>query len=293
MPVGTAPPPLRQRLAEVLRRLAQHPRVRRWGPWVGWSAGAFVLGYLVAALFLFPPRPRREVITTPDLRGLPEAVARRRALAAGLEFARERLLPHPTVRAGVVLAHTPQPGEEVPPGTPVRALVSAGPLPQTIPDVRRLPQAHAGSLLDRLGFRVRYVGTHDPLTPFGRVLEVRPPPGTRLPMGRTVELIVSLGPRTVTVPDVTGLPIDSARARLGDAGLATAVEFAVAPERIGVVLAQRPAGGTALAEGRSVVLVVGTAAPAPVGDSAAVPPSAPTDTTPATPAQPPTLPPRT
>jgi len=292
MPLSTSSPPWRERMAAAVRRLAEHPTTRRWGPWLGWTAGAFVVGYLFAALVLFPPRPRREVVTTPDLRGLPEAVARRRALAAGLEYVRERLLPHPSVRAGVVLAHTPQPGEEVPPGTPVRSLVSAGPQPETIPDVRRLPQVRAWSLLDRLGFRVRFVGAHDPLTPFGRVLDVRPTPGTRLPMGRTVELVVSLGPRVVAVPNVVGLPLDSARARLGDLGLATVVERVVDPARAGLVVGQRPPPGASVSEGRGVTLVVGTAASASIpADSPALPPTAPTDTTPATPTHPPTIPP--
>lgn len=58
--------------------------------------------------------------------------------------------------------------------------------------------------------------------PVGTVIGQSPKAGTRLPRGKTVELVTAASPaepETVTVPDVTGLDVRRAVAVLKDAGL--------------------------------------------------------------------------
>lgn len=62
-------------------------------------------------------------------------------------------------------------------------------------------------------------GRFDAEIPAGHVLEQRPTPRTLVKRGRTVDVVLSLGPQRVQVPDLVGRSFQSAQVALSSAGL--------------------------------------------------------------------------
>lgn len=72
-----------------------------------------------------------------------------------------------------------------------------------------------------LGFRRREGSErYDDVVPAGHVLRQVPPAGTLAKRGATIDLIMSLGPQLITVPDVRGKALQAAQVTLAAAGLA-------------------------------------------------------------------------
>jgi serine/threonine-protein kinase len=86
----------------------------------------------------------------------------------------------------------------------------------------------------------------------GYVYEQEPEPGTRLPKGSIVTILVSSGKPKVTVPSVVGERRDAAVAELTTRGLEADVVEVNSERPSGIVTAQNPRAGTVLVEGSSV-----------------------------------------
>src|SRR4029453_13448765 len=119
--------------------------------------------------------------------------------------------------AGVVTAQDPPAGTEVKEGTKVRINVSKGPQPVSIPGRPGQPFHPPNSQLRGLGFQVtsNFVESSEPAN---TVIDQSPGAGESAAKGSTVELTVSKGPTTSTVPDVSSLDVDSAQQTLDDSG---------------------------------------------------------------------------
>lgn len=102
----------------------------RWrliGISLGASALMFVIGYVVAVRLLFPPLPEpKNGIVVPPLSGLlvPSAEARLREI--GLRVSEIVELAHPSQPAGLIIAQSPLPGQQLRIAGSVRLGVSAG-----------------------------------------------------------------------------------------------------------------------------------------------------------------------
>ena len=128
----------------------------------------------------------------------------------------------------------------------------------SVPRVLALPVDKARSELAGLGFRIRMEGQRtSPDVPPGAVLWQDPPPETILPPGATVQLTVSDGPASVTVPDVVGLSLPYAERILSAAGIKIGnVDTVRASQEPGVVMTVRPPPGNGRPRGSSVDLLV-------------------------------------
>jgi serine/threonine-protein kinase len=108
----------------------------------------------------------------------------------------------------------------------------------------------------------------------GNVISTQPAIGSRVSKGATVTLIVSAGPRIISVPQVTGGTLASAEAGLRQAGLipGAVTDQASATIPSGIVISTTPAGGVPWPQSRPVSLVVSTGQPVPsfVGQQKAV-----------------------
>jgi serine/threonine-protein kinase len=70
-----------------------------------------------------------------------------------------------------------------------------------------------------------------------------------------VNVIVSTGPSSITVPNVVGADVDAAQAALRNAGLAVALSYAVdAADPTGKISRQNPDAGTAVKKGSPVTI---------------------------------------
>lgn len=123
--------------------------------------------------------------------------------------------------------------------------------------------AGPGGALEQLGL-VRRNAPDDPAAqprndtaPRGTVVEQSPPPGTEVPVGSEVTIVVSLGPLVADVPDVTRQRADTAQATLQEAGFSVQVQQVPSREiQEGFVVSQNPAGGLRLAQNETVTINV-------------------------------------
>lgn len=239
---------------------AEGPARRRALISAGAVVGALVVGYAIAALWLFPSAASAgdaSVVRVPDVVGLSEAEARAAAVEVGLDFRVGGGMNHREAPEGAVLAQRPLPGQFARAGAPVEAMLSRGPEMHTLPDVAGLSERQAEIVLERLGFDVDVESRQDP-TPAGRAIETRPPAGSELVVPGRLVLVVSEGAPIVMVPDLRGLHIDDAVRILADAGLELgSLSFDPgAVEAPGRIVGQYPPEGYSLRAGDGVELRV-------------------------------------
>ena len=136
---------------------------------------------------------------------------------------------------------------------------SAGPSLVTVPECVNIPQASAQSLITGIGLVMGSVSTANHATIVaGNVISTTPAGGTEVPEGSSVDLVVSLGPAPVTIPDVGGLNQGAAEAAIVAAGL-TVGTVTTAPSvtvPAGDVISQSPIAGISVPPGTNVDLVV-------------------------------------
>ncbi|WP_371744465.1 Stk1 family PASTA domain-containing Ser/Thr kinase [Georgenia sp. TF02-10] len=164
---------------------------------------------------------------------------------------------HATAPAGTVLAATPAPGEVVPHTTPVSLVVSKGREPVDLPDVTGEPRADAAAALEAAGLAVGdLTEEHSDTVPEGAIVRQSPAAGSeQLYRGDAVDLVISLGPELVAVPDVVGQQVQAARQALEGAGFRVEVQE-VLGGFFGTVRAQDPAGGGQVPRGSVITLTV-------------------------------------
>ena len=119
------------------------------------------------------------------------------------------------IPAGVVISQDPAEGTEVRHGTPVSLVVSKGPQPIPVPDVRGLAQDAAVKALQDAGLKavIAPETVNDKTVPKGAVVSQIPATGT-LVRGEAVTLTVSKGPKLVKVPSFIGKQADEAEKEL-------------------------------------------------------------------------------
>lgn len=183
---------------------------------------------------------------------------------------------------GEVIAQDPAPSSFLRRGETVTIDVSAGVEEIPIPDVLGTTLEEARATLEAEGFTVSpdLETAFDDEVPMNSVVDTIPPPGTPLPPGGTITLIISDGPDQEFLPNWIGQNRDTVRADAAARGLVI-VEFGRVVNDPGLfnrVIEQLPAPNSFVIPGNQVQIIVGV--PDPAGGQA----PAPAPTTP--PAQP-------
>ena len=168
---------------------------------------------------------------------------------------------HSSIGAGRVISQNPSAGTSVNSGRSVNLVVSQGPKPQSIavPNVVGSPLSSAETTLVNAGFVVGSVTQeYSSTVANGAVISQNPAAGSLALPGRSVNLVVSRGPKQITVPNVVGKFLSAAETALTGAGLSlgTVTEEYSATAPAGSVISQNPSAGTNAASGTSVDLVV-------------------------------------
>ncbi|HVB06255.1 MAG TPA: PASTA domain-containing protein [Acidimicrobiales bacterium] len=157
-----------------------------------------------------------------------------------------------TVTKGIVIVQSPAKGSRVP-GHSVRLVVSLGPSPRTIPQLGGDTWAAAKQALTAL--RLVPVMSRDYSSTVARneVISTTPAEGSGgVPVGATVQVLVSKGPQLVTVPPVVGDSISDAVATLQAAGLN--VNEVVGPPFATQATTTDPAPGSQVNPGSAITL---------------------------------------
>lgn len=233
-----------------------------------------------------------EQTRVPDVVGRPLDDAQSALRDAALQLGRVTRQAN-AASSGTVLRQSPSARSVVASGSSVTLIVSAGssdagstttttpPPPDgrvRVPNVvdHPFPDGDTPAILREATLHYGVVVREDSRAPFGTILRQIPAAGALVNRGSGVDLVVSRGPAaapTPTVPDVVGLPAPSASQRISEARF-TANERRVAGVRPeGIVVAQRPVGGTPASPGSGVAIEVSDGSrvvvPRVVGRSAA------------------------
>ncbi len=240
------------RFGRLRDRASQHPIVST-------AIGGFLIGFVIAALWLLPQTLIRGESAVPNVVGLLYSDAATRLTAAGFSVKTGDELHHPTAPKGSVLGQTPAPGIKAQKGNDVVLDVSLGVKRGTVPNVVGMAREAAVKALEEAGF-----DTPDDVTERldkrarGEVIATTPRGGVTIPQPASVRLTVSAGPDAIGVPSLVGMTLEDALALIGQLGLTAAPtridSTAVQPD--GVISAQRPTADTPVSPGAVVTLTV-------------------------------------
>jgi beta-lactam-binding protein with PASTA domain len=198
------------------------------------------------------------MVTAPNVVGMGQGAAQTAIVSNGLAVGPIALAFDATVPAGSVIGQAPSGGTSVAQGSAVNLTVSKGPAPINVPNLVGQSQSAATTALTTAGLAVGSISTtHSATIPQGIVMGQAPPAGTPVPAGFSVNLLVSLGPVMVTVPNVVGQPQGTATATVFAAQLSYSVSFAAsATVPPGSVISQDPVGGSVVPQATFVNLIV-------------------------------------
>jgi len=198
------------------------------------------------------------IVTVPDVVGQVGAAAEIEIRFAGLTRGEVTTEYSSNVPAGLVISQDPIGGTTADQGSAVDFVISQGPVQVAVPDVVGQPQADAQVAITGAGL-IEGVVTEENSSEVaaGSVIRQNPTGGTTVNEGSPVDLVVSLGPVQVTLPEVRGMPLVNATADLNSVGLTVGVvgeEYST--ELVDWVLSQNPAPPGSVDEGSAVDLVV-------------------------------------
>lgn len=124
-----------------------------------------------------------------------------------------------TVPKNALLSISPDPGTTMDHNASVTVKLSLGPMPVNMPDVVGRTKDEAQALFDSLQLKASYSEDYSDTVPSGSIISASQAVGTQLHWGDTVDVVVSKGPQTVTLPDVTGKSTSEATSILEALGL--------------------------------------------------------------------------
>jgi beta-lactam-binding protein with PASTA domain len=200
-----------------------------------------------------------EAVTAPDVVDMNETDANSAITGAGLKVGIVTYQYSDTVVAGHVISQNPVGGTTVPAGSTIDLVVSAG--GPVVPDVVGQTEPNATAAIEAVDLIVAKMYLHDDTVPIGEVISQNPVGGTYVPVGSTVNIVVSLG--RPTVPGVVGqTEVDAIAAIEAVDNLSAAPTYEyheTVPKD--EVISQDPAGGTTVDVGTTVNIVVSLGQP--------------------------------
>jgi serine/threonine-protein kinase len=184
---------------------------------------------------------------------------------------------------GYVLASNPPESTLVKKGDTVTLTVATAPVvPQvTVPSgITNVPVGTAEANLRAAGLLYSTTNQTSNVAQ-GQVISASPSSGQSINKGGTVNLTVSSGPSTVSVPSVAGLSQNAASNLLGQSGLTAGGPTAQPSTQYpaGVVITSSPGPGTQVAPGRTVTLIVSSGPPSPTTTTTSTTTTTPSPTT--------------
>lgn len=214
-------------------------------------------GFFVGAFMSYGKFWSTAEVTVPDVTGKQMTLARQI-----LEDKKLRVNVAETynadVPAGQVVSQNPTAGSKVKEQRLVTIYVSKGGEEIEMPDLTGLSKSDAEAQLKKMGLKLGSVYEKYSNEEAGIVIKQDPKAGTKISRGQTVDITVSKGKQShkVSVPDVTGVSLDAAKAALQSRGLKVgSVSKQESRQAAGTVVSQSPASGE-VEEGSSISLVI-------------------------------------
>lgn len=221
---------------------------------------ALAVGLIFALVFastnVLPDPPEPEMVTVPDVVGLSLGDARQSLRELGLEI-HTRVEHDPSVAEGIVISQNIEEDTPVERGERIELTISRGPEMVTVPDLVGLSLADAERSLEEMGLRVRTSDEYHSEIAEGVVISQNKREGTEVELETRIELTISRGPEMVTVSDVTGMSLTSARRQLEENGLMVQVNRVYHPTILrNNVINQEPSANTSREQGTRIYLTI-------------------------------------
>jgi beta-lactam-binding protein with PASTA domain len=193
-----------------------------------------------------------QMADVPTVEGLTQGAATTTITQANLKVGTVTQQSSNMVAPDKIISQDPPGGSSVAEGSQVQLLISSGPQMVAVPNVERSTQAAATTAITEAKLKVGTVAqqTSNTVAP-GSVISQDPASGSSLAEGAPVNLVISLGPQMVTVPNVQGLTQAAATASIARAKLAMGIVTAT-----GKIISQDPPSGSSVTQGSQVNLVI-------------------------------------
>ncbi|SHI59018.1 serine/threonine protein kinase [Actinomyces denticolens] len=206
----------------------------------------------------FVSGPGRRV-RVPRIEGLSAEEASAAVSGAELVWAEPTTVYSDSVPAGTVISATPAGGTSVTVGARIQSVVSLGIEQKTVPDVVGKTEHDAQTAIIDAGLTVGQTSReHSSSVATGMVISTDPAAGQSLDKGAVVNITISKGRASATVPDVVGKTEEEARKALESAGLEMSATRANDKSvKEGRVISQSPKkGASGVYKGDAVALVI-------------------------------------
>lgn len=208
---------------------------------------------------------------TPKLIGLSKEDAVKMLTAAGFELGNTREEYSDSADAGIVIDQDPVADKDIAKGSKINLVVSAGREKVKVPNVTGRDQNEAIRIIQSAGLQVGNISQQQNNASANTVISQEPRAGSEVEKGSSMSIVVSIGPRQVTVPDVVKMARSAAVAALAKDGLKSSVVTCSPADAAqeGKVVAQDPVAGSEIDKGSTVKITVADSS----SGGAACPPS--------------------
>lgn len=189
--------------------------------WIWVVAILAALALVIGGLWLFASGllgDNAQQVKVPSVVGFPQDAATSMLTNAGFEVASETKVTDDPTKVGVVLSQDPSGNTQGDEGSTVTITVGKAPKQVTVPPVTGIAQDQAEAAISEAGLTVGTVTPQADASDPGTVIGQDPTAGTAVAKGTAVNLVVSSGPGTGTVPDVVCFAYGKAKSTLADAG---------------------------------------------------------------------------
>jgi serine/threonine-protein kinase len=159
------------------------------------------------------------MVLVPGVTNMTAEDARRVIEGQGLAYQEAEPSYSQEVPQGRVISQSPPPGTSLPWGEVVTVVVSRGPELVEVPEVTSLAAEVAEARLAEQGLQALKREAWNDKVAEGQVYGQEPAPGSQVPKGSVVVLLVSKGGERVIVPNVIGMPEERAQRAIAEAGL--------------------------------------------------------------------------
>jgi beta-lactam-binding protein with PASTA domain len=241
-------------------------------------AGTLILADQTVQLY-FNPDP--QLVPVPGVVGLSLDNATTQLKAAGFTVGTVTIEKTDKVAENTVISTTPEPDKPALQGSAVNLVVAGPPDSVQVPSqIIGMTEVQARQVLEGEPYKFVVTTTvqSSSTIPTGTVIEAKPGPGALVVKGSAITIVVSTGPKPVTVPPVVGQTEGRARNTLTEDGLIPKVVYqdvAAGSPDDGRVTAQSLVAGSLIPPGTEITLTVGRAL-------TTVPPPPPTTVPPTT-----------
>jgi serine/threonine-protein kinase len=191
----------------------------------------------------------RQTVQVPSLDGMDREAARQALESRGLLVKWQEAFSD-TVGVGRVAAQDPSSGTPVDLKTRVTVTISKGLQKMAVPKLAELSEKEARDKAEGAGFKLRTLTEKSSATvPRGSVMEQSPKAGTKVPKGTTIEVILSSGPETRSVPSLKTMTLGEAQNAARQQGFRLEVVDGDSSNPEARILDQDPLGGATAPQG--------------------------------------------